>query len=73
MMKCKCSETNGWVSLFFKSLSLNTSVHVSLSAQLWADEAVLEGSALWETPLLTNLSPAQQDAGGQEGNDALNS
>ncbi len=46
-------------------------IHVSLPVQLWADEAVLEGSALRETPLLPNLCPAQQDAGGQEGKAAF--
>ena len=38
-----------------------------LYIQLWDDEAVLEGSTLWETPFLTDLCSAQQNAGGQEG------
>lgn len=42
-----------------------------LPDQLWADEAVLEGTALRETSILPNLRPAQQDAGSQEGNVAL--
>lgn len=44
---------------------------MSFPVQLRADEAVLEGPSLRETPLLPNLCPAQQDAGGQEGNVAL--
>lgn len=65
MMRCKCS-------VFSTSFCISSCciflLPFFLPYQLWANEAMLEGPAIWETPFLPNLCPAQPDAGGQEGN-----